>query len=74
MYLRMHVLYVYVSGHVPPIFLGVSQQEATRPLAPFAVGTSTLSPQLHGLLSAVGVLICGLQDPRDERRVEYGHE
>ena len=39
----------------------VSQQEATRLVAPLAVGTPTSSPQLHGPLSAVGVLM-GLQD------------
>ena len=47
----------------PPIILGVSQQEATRPVALLATGTPTLSPQLHGPLSAVGVLICGLARP-----------
>ena len=47
-----------------PHNLGVSQQEATRLVAPLAVGTPTSSPQLHGPLSAVGVLICGLARPR----------
>ena len=39
---------------------GGSQQEATRLVAPLAVGTPASSPQLHGPLSAVGVLIYGL--------------
>ena len=50
--------------------LGVSQQEATRLVAPLAAGTPALSPQLHGPLSAVGVLICGLARPT--RRERWG--
>ena len=49
-------------GHVAPI-QGVSQQKATRPVAPLAAGTPTSSSQLHGPLSAVGVLIYGLARP-----------
>ena len=40
---------------------GVSQQEATRLVAPLAVGTPTSSPQMHCPLSAVGVLIIPVQ-------------
>ena len=46
---------------------GASQQEATRQVALLAAGTPTSSHQLHGLLSAVGVLIYGLARPTDER-------
>ena len=49
-------------GYVAPI-QGVSQQKATRLVAPLAVGTPASSPQLHGSLSAVGVLIYGLARP-----------
>ena len=36
---------------------GVSQQEATRQVAPLAAGTPASSPQLHSPFNAVGVLI-----------------
>ena len=49
-------------GYVAP-FQGVSQQKATRLVAPLAAVTLASSPQLHGPLSAVGVLICGLARP-----------
>ena len=44
-------------------YQGVSQQEATRLVAPLAAGTPVSSSQLHGPLSAVGVLIYGLARP-----------
>ena len=46
-----------------PHNLGVSQQEAKRVVEPLAAGTPASSPQLHGPLSAVEVLICGLARP-----------
>ena len=49
-------------GHVAP-FQGVSQQKATRLVAPLAAVTPASSPQLHGPLSAVEVLIYGLARP-----------
>ena len=51
------------TGYMAPINLGVSQKEAARLVAPLAAGIPALSPQLHGPLSAVGVLICGLARP-----------
>ena len=42
---------------------GVSQQVATRPVVLLAAETPALSPQLHALLGAVGVLIYGLAKP-----------
>ena len=49
-------------GYVAPI-QGVSQEETQKMVAPLAAGTPASTPQLHGLLSAVGVLInVGLQD------------
>ena len=50
-------------GYMDPIN-GVSQQVATRPVAPLTVETPALSPQSHGSLSAVAALIyMGLKDP-----------
>ena len=49
-------------GYVAPI-QGVIQQKATRLVAPLAAETPASSPQLHGPLSAVGVLIYGLARP-----------
>ena len=49
-------------GYVASI-QGVSQQKATRQVAPLAAVTPASSPQLHGPLSAVGVLIYGLARP-----------
>ena len=49
-------------GYVAPI-QRVSQQKATRLVAPLAAGTPASSSQLHGPLSAVGVLIYGLARP-----------
>ena len=48
-------LYLYLplpeTGHVAPINLGLSQEEATRPVAPLAVVTPASSLQLQGTLS-----------------------
>ena len=57
-------LYLYLYSPLPETvyvapYLGVSQQEATRLVAPLAAGTPALSPQLHGPLT----LICGLARP-----------
>ena len=49
-------------GYVAPI-QGVSQQKATRQVSPLAAGTPASSSQLHGPLSAVGVLMYGLTRP-----------
>ena len=46
--------------------LGMSQQETTRLVAPLAVGTSDLPPQLHGSHTVVGCSSIGLQDPWNE--------
>ena len=54
-------------GYMAPI-QGVSQQKATRLVAPLAAGTPASSPQLHGPLSAVGVLIYGLARPMRRER------
>ena len=43
-------------GYMDPIN-EVSQQVATRPVAPVTVETPALSPQSHGSLSAVAALI-----------------
>ena len=42
---------------------GVSQQEVIRLVVQLAVGTTALSPHLHGSLSALGYSSMGLQDP-----------
>ena len=56
-------------GYVAPI-QGVSQQKATKLVATLAAGTPASSSQLHGPLSAVGVLVYGLARPM--RREKWG--
>ena len=54
-----------IIGYVVPI-QEVRQQKATRLVAPLAARIADSSPQLHGPLSAVGVLLYGLARPTDE--------
>ena len=49
-------------------YQGVSQREATRLVAPLAAGTPVSSSQLHGPLSAVGVLVYGLARPMRQEK------
>ena len=54
-------------GYVAPN-QGVRQQKATRLVALLAAETPSSSPQLHGLLSAVGALIYGFARPMGWQR------
>ena len=57
------VLYYHCQNWLCGPHLGVSQKKATRLVAPLAAGTPASFSQLHGHLSAVGVLIYGLARP-----------
>ena len=59
-----------VSDYVNPM---LSQQVATRPVAPLAAETLALSSQSHGFLNAVEVLIYRLASPMRRGR-GYGLE
>ena len=66
--LKYNVRYSIISTHDVIVIMGMSQQEATRLVAPLATGTPTTSPQLHGPLNALAEYSSvGLQCPQDER-------